>query len=125
MIRAQVPAVKGRTAYVIGGTGLIEAMEEIGLRLVDGAEAEDASVVVVGIDRKLNYDKLKRATLAVRAGAMFFATSADPTIPVAGGLWPGAGAIVAALRTSTGVDPTVAGKPNPPMLEVAKRRLDG
>jgi len=125
MIRANVPAVKGRTAYVIGGPGLVSAMEELGLRLVDGAEAEDASVVVVGIDRKLTYDKLKRATLAVRAGAMFFATNADPTLPAADGLWPGAGAIVAALRTSTDVSPMVAGKPNAPMLEVARERLGG
>jgi len=125
MIEREIPGARGRAAYVIGGAGLVQAMEEIGLRIVDGAEAADASVVVVGIDRKLTYEKLRRATLAIRAGAYFCATNTDPTLPAADGLWPGAGAIVAALRTATDVVPMVAGKPNAPMLEVARERLDG
>ena len=40
-------------------------------------------------------------------------------------MWPGAGAIVAALRTSTGVEPLVAGKPDPGIFQVARDRLGG
>lgn len=125
LIRREVPAVRGRLAFVIGGAGLVEAMEELGLRIVDTKEAHDASLVVVGIDSKLTYEKLKRATLAIRDGATFVATNTDPTLPHSDGLWPGAGAIVAALRTATGIEPMVAGKPHPPMLDVARDKLGG
>ncbi|MFN2640853.1 MAG: HAD-IIA family hydrolase [Actinomycetota bacterium] len=123
LIERTIPAIRGRVAYVIGGPGLIEAMEGLGLRIVEGKDADDASLVIVGIDKKLTYDKLRHATRAIRAGATFIATNTDPTLPAADGLWPGAGAIVAALRTATGVEPLVAGKPHMPMLDVARERL--
>lgn len=125
LLQREVPALRGRTVYVVGGPGLVEAMEAIGLRLIDGKEAEEASLVIVGLDKKLTYDKLKRATLAIRSGAGFFATNDDPTLPHADGLRPGAGAIVSALVTATGASPMVAGKPHSPMLEVARDRLGG
>jgi phosphoglycolate/pyridoxal phosphate phosphatase family enzyme len=125
LITRTVPALRGRLAYVIGGPGLVEAMEGLGLRIVEGKEAGDASLVVVGIDKKLTYDKLRHAARAIRSGAVFVATNTDPTLPDADGLWPGAGSIVAALRTATGVEPLVAGKPHAPMLEVARDRLGG
>jgi N-acetylglutamate synthase-like GNAT family acetyltransferase len=97
----------------------------LGVRLAQPEEGADASLVVVGWDRELTFEKLRLATLAVRAGATFVASNADATYPAPDGLWPGAGAIVAALRTSTGSEPLVAGKPDPTMLEVARDRLGG
>lgn len=125
VLEREVPGIRGRAAYVIGGPGLIAAMSQIGLRLVEGPEARQASVVVVGWDRTLTYDKLRLATLAIRGGAIFAATNTDPTFPSPEGLWPGNGATVAALRAATGADPIVAGKPRPTMLELAQERLGG
>jgi 4-nitrophenyl phosphatase len=79
--------------------------------------------VVAGMDRKLTYDKLRRATLLIRAGAPFIGTNPDKTFPVPEGLIPGAGSILAALETATGVTPLIMGKPSPAMYEVALMRL--
>lgn len=125
LLERAVPGLRGRAAFVIGGPGLIEALQGAGLRLVEGAEAREASLVVVGWDRALTYEKLRLATIAVRSGVVFAATNADPTYPAPDGLWPGCGAIVAALRASTGAEPLVAGKPAPEMLGIARERLGG
>ena len=63
------------------------------------------------------------ATRGIFGGAAFMATNADPALPVEDGLWPGAGSIVAAVATATGVTPTVIGKPEPTLLHVALDRL--
>ncbi|MFA5889426.1 MAG: HAD-IIA family hydrolase [Actinomycetota bacterium] len=125
MLDRDVPGVRGRLAFVIGGEGLRAAVASVGARLASLEEGSDASVVVVGIDRDLTYDKLRAATLAIRKGATFIASNADATYPYPEGLVPGAGAIVAALRTASGVEPAVAGKPDPTMLEIAAERLGG
>jgi phosphoglycolate/pyridoxal phosphate phosphatase family enzyme len=125
LMHEQIPALRGRSAYVIGGPGLIERVAEAGVRIDDGSDPTACSIVVVGWDRDLTYEKLRRATLAIRAGATFVASNTDATYPAPDGLWPGCGAIVAALRTSTGVEPMVAGKPQPLMLEVAQERVGG
>ena len=125
LLEREVPGLRGRLAYVVGGEGLLNAVASVGARIASGEEAKDASLVVVGWDRDLNYEKLRLATLAVRAGAIFVASNTDATYPAPEGLIPGAGAIVAALRTSTGVDPLVAGKPDPGVFQVARDRLGG
>ena len=54
------------------------------------------------------------------------ATNADPTFPASGGeLWPGAGALVAAITTATGVEAEVVGKPHAPLFRSALRRVGG
>lgn len=125
LLSTAIPALRGRAAYVIGGPGLQEKVREVGLRVSEADDPTECSLVVVGFDRELTYDKLRRATLAIRAGATFVASNADPTYPAADGLWPGCGAIVAALQAATGVDPMVAGKPEPIMLEVAREQVGG
>jgi len=125
LMESTIPALRGRSAYVIGGPGLIERVAQCGVRIDDGDDPAACSIVVVGLDPDLTYDKLRRATLAIRAGAIFIASNTDATLPAPGGQWPGCGAIVAALRTATGVEPMVAGKPQPIMLEVAKERVGG
>jgi len=125
LLASKIPALRGRSAYVIGGPGLLEQVAQLGVRISDGADPTESSIVIVGWDRELTYEKLRIATLAIRAGATFVASNTDATYPAPDGLWPGCGAIVSALRTSTGVDPMVAGKPQPLMLEVARDRVGG
>lgn len=125
VLEREVPGLRGRAVYVIGGPGLLEAVAGTGVRVVDAAEGADASVVVVGWDRRLTYDKLRVATLAIRRGAIFVATNTDATYPSPEGLLPGNGAAVAAIRTATGVRPIVAGKPEATMMELARERLGG
>lgn len=125
MLSARVGELRGRTAFVVGGPGLVQAVRELGVHVLDGDDAVNVSMVVVGLDPTLTYDRLRIATLAIRAGATFVASNDDPTLPAAGGEWPGAGAIVAALRATTGREPMVAGKPEPWPMEIAAERLGG
>jgi 4-nitrophenyl phosphatase len=80
---------------------------------------------VAGLDRTLTYEKLAAAALAIRAGARFIGTNPDTSLPTEHGLLPGAGAIQAAIQAATGVAPTVIGKPQPLMLELAMHALGG
>ncbi len=112
-------ALDGKTAFFIGGRGLEEALSATPLRLLSGEKGRDAGFVVVGWDMELTYDKLRIACLALHAGAVFVATNDDATFPAPDGLWPGAGAIVAALERAAGREALVVGKPNVYMLEAA------
>lgn len=111
----------GTRCLVIGMDGLRTALAQRGCAFVDAPEEADA--VVVGWDRNLVWDDLRRATIAIRRGARFIATNRDSTFPAAGELWPGNGATVAALVTASGREPEVAGKPEPALFRAAAERL--
>lgn len=111
----------GTRCLVIGMGGLRAALAERGC--VEVTDPGDAEAVVVGWDRDLRWDDLRRATLALVRGARFLATNTDATYPAAEGPWPGNGATVAALRTASGREPEVAGKPAAAMFRLAARRL--
>lgn len=114
-----------RDAYVIGGEGVRRALAEAGVRVLEGEPAA-AGAVVVGFDLELDYAKLRRASLLVQAGVPFIATNPDASFPAADGeRWPGAGALVAAVETTTGVRAEVIGKPNAPILRAALARAGG
>jgi 4-nitrophenyl phosphatase len=102
-------------AFVIGEPGLAGALTSVGIDCVQ----ERPDCVVVGLDRKLTYEKLAIATLAIRAGARFVASNADRTLPTERGLLPGAGSIVAALTAATGIEAVTVGKPKPLMFRMA------
>lgn len=106
---------------VLGGDGIRVAVGEAGLGLTE--TWEEAGTVLCGLDWDLTYPRLRDAVLAIRSGARFVATNDDPTFPAPSGLWPGAGAVVAALRAATDRDPEVAGKPHEPMRRLVRRHL--
>jgi glycerol 3-phosphatase-2 len=115
-------------AFVIGEDGVVEALGDAGVRVLGDDEAERADrvqAVVMGWDRGITYEKLRTAGLLVQRGAALIATNADPSYPAPDGLWPGAGAILAAVVATTGVEPLVVGKPHPPLLEAARSRAGG
>ncbi len=103
---------------VVGEAGITSEIEKSGRTVT----AEDPECVVVGISREVDYLSLDRASRAVRDGAVFIATNVDPTYPKPTGLHLGAGAIVAAIATASGVAPLIAGKPEQPMRDLIKRR---
>ena len=109
----------GKTVYMIGEIGLKTALENEGLKLVE----DEAELVVMGIDRQINYEKFMSACLQVRSGATFIATNGDRALPSERGFLPGNGAFVSVVSTSTGVTPTFIGKPEATMLEEAMKLL--
>ncbi|MGH2730639.1 MAG: HAD-IIA family hydrolase [Actinomycetota bacterium] len=116
---------RGRRAIVVGGRGLRAGLESVGLAIVDDPDVTAADIVVVGLDTSFDYAALRRAADAVRAGARFVATNDDATLPAAGGIWPGAGSIVAAIETAAGRRAEVMGKPHAPMMDSVAARLAG
>lgn len=114
-------APRGTPLYVIGETGLRQALAERGFLLSDDHRA--ARYVVAGHDTTLTWRKLAGATLAIRRGAPFIATNPDRTLPTEEGLVPGAGAILAALEAASGVSPRVIGKPEVGIFRQALARL--
>jgi HAD superfamily hydrolase (TIGR01450 family) len=114
----------GRTAFVIGTSSLRRHVADAGCRLLNGTDlASRAEIVVVGGTEELVYDDLRYAALAVRRGADFLATARDPTYPQPDGLWPGTGAILAAVEVASGRKAEIVGKPEPQLMLTALDRL--
>lgn len=109
------------TAFVVGEAGLATTFGDYGISVTDSWS--EAEAVVVGLDRSLTYDRIKDAVLAVNNGARFVATNTDSTYPTPEGLWPGGGAIVAAIQKASGVEPEVAGKPYAPMRQMVREAI--
>jgi glycerol-1-phosphatase len=112
LIADRVPP--GAPVLVVGGIGLRLALRERGLRPVSTAAAQPAAVVQ-GYAPGVDYALLAEGAMAVRAGAWYVASNADPTLPTARGLQPGNGSLVQVIVTATGTKPVVAGKPEPPL----------
>ncbi|MGW4647715.1 HAD-IIA family hydrolase [Kitasatospora sp. NPDC004289] len=112
LVAEKVPA--GAKVLVVGGAGLVEALAEHGLVAVRSLE-EGPLAVVQGYDPSVGWPQLAEASYAVASGLPWVASNTDLTVPTARGIAPGNGTLVAAVRTATGVEPEVAGKPLPPM----------
>lgn len=102
--------------FVIGEGGLHVALEKEGLTIT---EEETCDYVIVGLDRGITYEKLAKACLAIRSGAVFLSTNSDVAIPTERGALPGNGALTSVLTVSTGIQPTFIGKPEAVILDRA------
>lgn len=80
--------------------------------------------MVVGLDRRINYQKLCKATRDLMEGAHFVGVNNDNLWPVEDGYMPGVGVFVAALKAASGRKPYIVGKPNPFMLKLAMEKAD-
>ena len=114
----------GRTAFVIGTPPMLRHVGEAGLKVLNHTDlASRAEVVVVAGTTDLVYHDLRYAIQAVIRGADLLATARDPTYPQPDGLWPGTGAILAAVEYATGVRAQIVGKPEPQLFLTALDRL--
>ncbi|HEX2819746.1 MAG TPA: HAD-IIA family hydrolase [Streptosporangiaceae bacterium] len=112
VLAERLPA--GAPVLVIGGSGLRMALRERGLRPVSTA-MDRPQAVVQGYSPDVSYSMLAEGGLAVAAGALFVASNGDLTLPSARGSQPGNGSLMQVIATATGVQPLVAGKPEPPL----------
>jgi len=110
----------GSCAVVLAEDGVREALAARGVRVVPEGPAD---AVVVGLTRALSYEGVARAAAAVRAGARLVGTNEDPTYPTPEGLFPGAGAVLAAVATAAEAVPEVAGKPHRATAEAIVARV--
>jgi 4-nitrophenyl phosphatase len=113
----------GTKVFVIGEDGLRLPLEERGFELLSTEDAPQAKAVVIGMDRGVNFQKLTEATLLVRKGVPFYATNTDKTFPTPRGEIPGAGAWISVITTATNVEPLIAGKPFPFLMDLSMEKL--
>jgi HAD superfamily hydrolase (TIGR01450 family) len=115
---------RGSTAFVIGTEAMLRHVEDAGLKVLNDTDlASRAEVVIVAGTDELDYGDLRSAALAARRGADLIATSRDPTYPMPDGLWPGTGAILAAVEVASGKKGAIVGKPEPQLMLTALDRL--
>lgn len=101
---------------------LIDSLRRAGFMITD--DPLSADVVVVSFDRTFDYDKLTRAYLAVKNGAVIVATNPDPYCPTPDGGLPDCAAMLAAIEACTGaVAEAVVGKPSIHMANAFLHRL--
>ena len=109
----------GKVSYfLIGEAGLESEMRKYGHSRTTGG----AQFVVVGLDRKLTYDKLDQAARLVRKGASIVATHSARLYMYSDGPAIATGPIVRALEYATQKKATVIGKPSPLMFRIALER---
>jgi HAD superfamily hydrolase (TIGR01450 family) len=113
------------SAYVVGSQALVDHVAEAGLRVVNNTPfATRADVVVVAAHDDLVFDELRVATQAVLRGAELVGATRDSSFPMPDGMWPGTGAVLAAIETATGIHASrIVGKPEAPMYAAARDRL--
>jgi NagD protein len=107
------------TAYVIGDSGLTEAVHAVGYVITD----IKPDYVVLGETKTYNYEMLTKAIRMIDNGARFVATNPDPSGPEEHGLVPACGAVAALIESATGKAPFFVGKPNPLMMRTALNYL--
>lgn len=107
--------------FLLGTPQLQRVFEKYGHLLVE----EDPDFVVLGFDKTLTYEKLKKACILLRSGKKYTATHPDVNCPSKEGPIPDAGSIMAAIEASTGRRPDIiVGKPNPLVVEVISRKFN-
>jgi 4-nitrophenyl phosphatase len=110
---------RGTRIHVFGMAALKQALVDEGFVLAD----DDVQLVVASMDREVNFEKLKRATILIRRGARFIATNLDPTYPSEEGLTPGTGTMIVALETASETKAQAIGKPEPTMYQLAMDQM--
>ncbi len=120
VVAGMVPA--GSAVLIVGGEGLEQAIIGRGLRPVR-AHDSDVAAVVQGYHPTVGWMQLAEGSFAVRSGVPWVASNTDLTIPTARGIAPGNGALVQVIRSTTGREPVVAGKPELAMHAESAERV--
>lgn len=110
----------GGSAYVIGMSGLINALYNIGYSMND----INPDYVVVSETRDYNFDKIEKAINLVLKGARLIGTNPDISGPVEEGITPATKALIAPIEIATGKKAYFIGKPNPYIMRHAIKSID-
>ena len=116
----------GAVVLVVGTAALADEVRRVGFSpvhaLADAGEAPVAAVVQ-GLSPDTCQRDLADAAVVLRTGAVWVAANTDLTLPSVRGPLPGNGAFVAVLRMITGLEPLVAGKPDPALHRESVERV--
>lgn len=118
MLSQRIP--HGSKVLVVGGEHLKSEVHGQGFEVVDSAKDHPAAVLM-GWFPSIGWPQLAQACFAIEAGAQFFCTNHDTTLPREYGLTPGIGTFVNAVAAATGRQPAaMAGKPESAMYDVER-----
>ncbi len=107
------------TAYVIGQSGLLNALYEAGVTFSDA----DPEYVIVGETSNYAFDAIQKAVNLVLKGAKLIGTNPDISGPYEQGISPACKALVAPIELVTGKSAYFIGKPNPLMMRTGMKLL--
>ena len=103
---------KNANVYVVGTSDLHSEISAAGLNIINGTNTAP-DFVALGFDTTLTYEKIRTACDFIRNGVPFYATQPDINCLIEGNkLLPNCGAITDMFIASTGISPTIIGKPN-------------
>ncbi|HEY6438236.1 MAG TPA: HAD-IIA family hydrolase [Ignavibacteriaceae bacterium] len=112
----------GEVFFAIGEDSFINEIEKSNLKY--STIPEEINIVLITLDRTLNYKKLEIAARALENGARFFAANIDDTCPVDDGEVIDAGSTISALQKRTHRKLELHfGKPSEFMFNEIKNRL--
>ncbi len=109
----------GCSAYVVGESGLFNALHDAGITLTD----VNPDYVIIGEALNYNYDLICKAMHHVLNGAKLIGTNTDLTGPSENGILPACRALVAPIELTTGKKAYYIGKPNPLMMRTGLQIL--
>lgn len=121
----------GADVLAVGGPGVAWALESVGLvplrAAADLAVSDDvarrARAVMMGYGPSVAWHDLAAAHWAIQRGIPWMATNTDSTVPTKFGRAPGNGSLVRALMHASGLEPMIAGKPQPTLFESTIREI--
>jgi len=108
--------------FVCGTESLKSQLRAGGIRILE-TPTEDVNMVLLGYDTELTYYKLDSCCRLLMRGCQYVATHPDLVCPVSYGFAPDCGSVIAMLKTATGREPLVIGKPKPEMVFYALEKF--
>lgn len=115
---------EGSPIAVLGADGLLAALRDAGLEPVRVGDSR-AVAIVSGYAPDIRWRVIMQAATLIRNGLPWVATNADLTLPTDDGLAPGHGLLVRLISDFAEVAPQVAGKPQRPLLDETRLRVEG
>ena len=109
--------------FAIGEDSFVKEIKEAGMKF--SSVPKEIKILLVTLDRTLNYQKLETAARALENGAKFFAANIDDTCPVDDGEVLDAGSTISALEKRTHRKLELHfGKPSSYMFDEIRRFLN-
>lgn len=113
-----------KKVMVMGGDGLSQPLQEVGLETCASRGQHDVDAVFAGWFREFGMEDLEAAYYAVTRGANFYSASEAPFFATASGPALGTSRVISAMiKDVTGCEVHVVGKPAQAALQSAAKRL--